>query len=102
MRIQRVWSSFCLQKLVLQVKTSAENQIERAYAQWVLNSLQTAKWTVEGMVKCHDVKAYVSCRGYVGIPLSVRLKPQIKVAPRIMLIRPWVKHFFALPKDFFI
>ena len=40
--------------------------------------MQTAKWVAEGMVKgvsrvFHDVRAYVSCRGYVGIPLRVRL-----------------------------
>ena len=36
----------------------------------------------DGRVFC-DVWAYVSCRGYVGILLSARRLPGIKVAPRI-------------------
>ena len=31
-----------------------------------------------------NVKAYVSCRGYDGIPLRARVKREIKVAPRIL------------------
>ncbi len=44
--------------------------------------MQFAKWTAEGTVKvisdtqvfC-DVRAYVSCREYEGIPQSARFKP---------------------------
>ena len=33
-----------------------------------------------------DVLAYVSCRGYAGIPQSARRKARIKVAPRVLLV----------------
>lgn len=60
--------------------------------------MQSAKWTAEGTVKgffirvlC-DVRAYVSCRGYEGIPLSAQGHScEFKVAPRILyfcMIRP--------------
>ena len=47
-----------------------------------------------------DVGAYVSCRGYVGILLSVWFKPQIKVAPRIICL--FVLDRKISVKDFFV
>ena len=56
---------------------------------WEPDEKQVGKWTAEGAVKwmfsrvfC-NVWAYVSCRGYVGILLSARVIPWIKVAPRV-------------------
>ena len=78
---------------------------------WMLRSgkKQVVKWTAEGAVKCEiiarqfirkvivhrvfcNVRAYVSCRGYEGIPLSAQGHScEFKVAPRILyfcMIRP--------------
>lgn len=57
--------------------------------------MQSAKWTAEGTVKgffirvlC-DVRAYVSCRGYAGIPLRVQVLPVKQGGTADFQIRPW-------------
>jgi len=51
--------------------------------------MQAVKWAVEGMVKSHDVLAYVSCRGYVCIPQRVRLFAVNQGGTADLIIRPW-------------
>lgn len=60
------------------------------------NSISNGPLRVQTKAKLSTLqrKAYVSCRGYVGILLSVWRKLQIKVAPRIMPL-------FALDRIFF-
>ena len=64
----------------LQRACDAENQAR--------NTLSNGPLRVQSNVACHrvfyNVRAYVSCRGYIGILLSARINREFKVAPRIM------------------
>lgn len=63
------------QTVEAEVKASRRAQRVRDAGIWIEKPF--AKWTAEGACECNllvgcDVRAYVSCRGYVGILLSAR------------------------------
>ena len=64
----------------LQRARGAESRVRNKSSNGPLRVQSNAKFR---KVFC-NVWAYVSCRGYDGISLRVRRKPQIKVATRIL------------------
>ena len=69
--------------MLLQRVCVAEKQMENKSSNGPLRVWGNRKPGLLSRVFC-NVWAYVSCRGYDGIPLRVRRKPQIKVATRIL------------------
>ena len=76
----------------IQRTCGAENQVR--------NKLSNGPLRVQSNVRNHrvfcNVRAYVSCRGYVGILIRAWFAHECKVAPRISCyIRPWQKVSFC-------
>jgi len=81
----------------IQRTCGAENQVR--------NKLSNGPLRVQSNVRNHrvfcNVRAYVSCRGYVGILIRAWLAHECKVAPRISCyIRPWQKVSFCRGRFF--